>query len=204
MQRCRRNRADSHGFNLMSIGTPISQVVSGNSVWLRPTQWTDKSFSATTTRIGALSKPDFDYTNLGLLFPQNDATERIYILDQMLHQKKLGTAINLHVHFIQTSALVPKFVAQYRFYNNGAVVPGFTTIETSTGGGVVFTYPGSGSILQIIDFPDIPAPASEAVSANLELILYRDDNVVTGDVLVKFIDYHFQIDAAGSRQEYIK
>lgn len=188
----------------MSIGLPIAQVVSGNSLFLSPTQWTDKSFSGTSTKLGALSKPDFDYTNLGLLFPQNDPSEKVYITDQMLHGKKLGTAIHLHIHFIQTSALIPKFVVQYRFYNNGGAVPVFTTIDTSTGEGLVFTYPGSGSILQIIGFQDIAAPASETASANLDLIVWRDDNVVTGDVLVKFIDYHYEMDSAGSRQEYIK
>lgn len=187
----------------MGIGQEKATRVSGTQIYLDPPQWTDKSFPSTQAKLGILDKPDFDFVNLGLLFPQNDPAEKIFILDQMLHQKKLDTPLKLHVHFIQDSALIPVFVAEYRLYNNGVVVPGFTTIDTSLSS-PVFTYPGSGSILQILKFPDIPAPINEGSSANLDLIFYRNDNIVTGDVLVKYVDYHFQVDASGSRQEFVK
>ena len=183
----------------MGIGTSGGSFDSGN---LLSTRWTDKATPATQGKRGALDKPDFDYTELGLLFPQNDPSEKVYILDQMLHEKKFGTALDLHFHFIQTSALLPVFKAEYRYYNNGDIVPAWTTI-TSLGIGKL-TYPGAGNMLQILDFPEIPAPANEDVSANVDLIFYRDDNVITGDVLVKYIDFHYQKDADGSRQEYVK
>lgn len=50
---------------------------------LAGTRWTDESFPATRQRQGATQKPDFDYTNMGLLFPQNDTDEIVYIIDQM-------------------------------------------------------------------------------------------------------------------------
>lgn len=168
---------------------------------LASTRWTDKSFPATLAKQGANTKPDYDFTNLGLLFPQNDPSEIVYINDQMDHRKKLGTSIYLHIHFIQTSALVPVFKADYKFYNNGTTPPvSFTNISTTE---VVFPYV-SGSILQIIRFPVITAPTNEGLSANLDLKIYRQDNVVTGDVLVKFIDYHFEMDDDGSQQELAK
>lgn len=184
-----------------SIGSGPSHGLDSGS--LAGVRWDDKSFPVTTTRLGANDKPDYDFTNLGLLFPQNDPSEKIYINDQMLHAKKLDSELHLHVHFVQSSAAIPIFKADYRYHNNGIIIPGFTTIDTSLGV-PVFTYPGSGSIIQLISFPDISAPADETVSANFDLIFYRDDNVVTGDVLVKFIDYHFKKDSDGSRQEYIK
>lgn len=186
------------------IGQKIAQIVSGNSLFLNPPQWTDKSFPANRDRQGVAQKPDFDFVNLGLLFPQNDATEEIYILDQMLHQKKLGTPIRLHVHFVQDSAAIPNFVCNYRYYNNGDTVPAFTEIETDNGPGAAFEWE-SGSIINIIQFPEISAPAGgENVSAMFDMIMHRDDNRVSGDVLVKYVDYHFQIDSLGSRQELIK
>lgn len=166
-------------------------------------RWTDKSFSADRTRLGANLKPDFDFTNLGLLFPQNDASERVYILDQMLHQKKLGTGIKLHVHFVQDEVPLPNFKCDYRFYRNGQPIPGFTTIQTDDGSGPGFSYTGT-PLVNIVPFPEIPPPSGETVSSILDLILYRDDNRVTGDVLVKYIDYHFQVDGSGSRQEFAK
>lgn len=167
-------------------------------------RWTDKSFPVTQAKLGIQDKPDFDFTNLGLLFPQNDTSEKIYILDQMWHTKKLGTPLRLHVHFVQDSAVLPNFVCEYRFYNNGDSIPGFTTIETDNGAGPVITYPGSGSIVQLVRFPEIPAPVSENISAILDIIIYRNDNRITGDVLTKYIDYHFQVDSDGSREEFSK
>lgn len=166
-------------------------------------RWTDKSFPATLTKQGANDKPDFDFVNLGLLFPQNNTNEIVYVIDQMWHTKKLGTALRLHVHFIQDVADLPNFTAEYRYYNQGDTPPAFTTINTDAGAGPLFTYT-SGSILQIVRFPEIPAPVDEGVSANFEFSLYRNDNRVTGDVLVKFVDYHFQVDSDGSLQEFQK
>jgi len=187
----------------MVLGIEPAPFISGNSTpAVRPGKWDDKSFPATSTRRGALAKPDFDYTNVGLLFPQNDPSEKIYINDQMLHAKELGSAIKLHVHFVQTSSDIPIFKVDYRYHNNGVAIPSFTTISTELET-PIFTYT-SGSIIQILPFPDISAPASEGVSANLDMIFYRDDDVVSGDVLMKFLDYHFIRDDFGSREVYAK
>ena len=184
-----------------SIGNgPPHGLDSGNYAGIR---WTDKSFPATRQRQGATQKPDFDYTNMGLLFPQNDPSEIVYIIDQMDHRKKFDTNVRLHMHFIQTVATLPIFKCDYRFWNNGGEVPGFTTISTADGGGAVFTFTAN-PILQIMSFPEIPHPDPEGISANLEMKIYRDDNLVTGDVLVKYFDYHYQMDSDGSRQEFIK
>lgn len=169
---------------------------------LNNSRWDDLSVSAATTKIGANSLPHFDFTNLGLLFPQNDTNEKIYQTFQMSHKKKLGTGISLHVHFIQTGAATPIFGAIYRFYNNGGLAPAYSS-EILTIGTTKFAWV-SGSLLNITDFPEILAPSSESLSSNLDVILYRKDNAVTGDVLVKYIDLHYQIDSDGSSSEYIK
>jgi hypothetical protein len=38
----------------------------------------------------------------------------------------------------------------------------------------------------------------------MDLILYRKDNVVTGDVLGKYFDIHFEVDGFGSRTSTAK
>lgn len=180
----------------MPIGTVLDSGKLGN------TRWDDLSISATATKQGANTKPDFDYTNIGLLFPQNDVAEKVYMTFQMSHKKKLGTAVHLHVHFIQTGAAIPIFGALVRFYNNGALAPAFSS-EILTDGTTKFAW-ASGSLLNITDFANIEAPADEDVSSNLDVILYRKDNAVTGDVLVKYIDLHYEIDSDGSAEEYQK
>jgi hypothetical protein len=163
--------------------------------------WDDLKFPATTVRQGASTKPDFDTTDIGLLFPQNDATEIAYIIGQFPHAMKSGSNIKPHVHWIQTSADEPVWKIDYRWYKNGDAPPAFTTLNSAT---PVFTYT-SGSILQISAFPEIDGSAIDSVSSIIDVKLYRDDNVVAGDVLMKEFDIHYQIDQErGSRQEYIK
>ena len=161
--------------------------------------WEDMRFPATRTLRGSNSKPDFDYTNLGYLFPNGDTAEKIYISDQMPHSWTQEGEIRPHVHYVQTGETLPTFKLSYRIYNNGAAVPSFDTIATTT---AVFPYV-SGSILQILLFPSI-SMADFGTSAWFDMILYREDTDVTGDVLLKGFDFHYPQDAFGSRQEYTK
>jgi len=190
---------DYSGGDYMGIATDGQYRAYGGAA-----QWDDLKFPATTLRQGATTKPDFDATNLGLLFPQNDATEIVYIIAQIPHEWKLESAISPHIHFVQDfdhTVTTPVFKMDYRWYKNGADPTGsFTTITAST---FVFTYT-SGSILQIVSFPDISATGIDTVSSVLDIKLYRDDNVVTGDILVKEFDIHYQIDSFGSDTEFTK
>ena len=166
--------------------------------------WDDFSVPFTLDKQGQSSKPDYDYDELGLLFPQNDATEIAHFTAQMQHRKKLVSGLRLHIHYIQDEAEVPTFKIDYRWYNNGSTVPeSWTTISTGDGSGAIFAY-SSGSILQILPFAEISAPIGESVSSNLDVKFYRDDNTVTGDVLGKYIDFHFVSDTLGSYEEYSK
>jgi hypothetical protein len=178
-----------------------------DSGYLANIRFADFSTPATQAKLGVLNKPDFDYVNLGLLFPQDNTAEQVSIIQQMLHEKKLGSQLYLHVHYVQSVAQQPTFTAEYRYYNsNGASIPAsFTTINTSDLGGNkgIFTYT-SGSIMQYAQFPPIDAPVDENLSAHFEFRLYRNDNDVSGDVLVKFIDIHFEKDTDGSRGEFVK
>jgi len=178
--------------------TPITQPAR------KRIHWDDFSIPLTRDKQGQSTKPDYDFTNLGLLFPQNDATEIVYLVFQMSHAKKFGTDIKLHLHYIQNSADKPTFKIEYKWYNNGDTVPGsWTTISTADGNKGVFTY-SSGDMLQIGSFPAISPPAGENVSSNLDVKFYREDNDMSGDCLGKYIDFHFQKDKEGSREEYKK
>jgi hypothetical protein len=169
------------------------------SLRLSQSCWEDMRFPATRTKKGSNAKPDFDYTELGDLFPNNDTSEIIYISDQMPHAWTQAGEVRPHLHYVQTGADLPVFKLAYRFYNNGAEVPAFATITSTTG---VFTYT-SGSMLQILLFPSI-SMGDLGTSAWFDMKLWRDDAVVAGDVLVKGFDFHYPQDAFGSRAEYVK
>lgn len=162
--------------------------------------WDDLKAPFTRTRQGALEKPDFDFTNLGLLFPQNNPAEITYTIMQFPHKYKEGSNIKPHVHWRQSAATDVTWKFDYRWYNNGDAIPAtWTTLSTSTG---VFPYT-SGNLAQISSFPEIDGTGKK-LSSIFEVKFYRDDNTTTGDVLGKEFDIHFQLDQNGSRQEFIK
>jgi hypothetical protein len=89
----------------------------------------------------------------------------------------------------------------YRWYENGSEVPAeFTTVQTED---LVFPYT-SGSMLQIAAFPYIDGSAITTLSSMMDIKIYRDDNIVAGDVLVKEFDIHYPRDAPGSYSEFVK
>jgi len=165
--------------------------------------WDDLRFPATTIRQGATTKPDFDTDNLGLLFPQNDADEIAYIIAQFPHSMKTGSEIKPHIHYWQTSSDTIQFKMDYRWMDNGDTLTPADTFKTVTCNSLAFAYVGD-TLLQICSFPSIIDTSIDAVSSILDIKIYRDDNIAVGDVLVKEFDIHYQIDAPGSRTEFVK
>jgi hypothetical protein len=188
--------------------TDETDLINGSFAWFNPVsdkfeyapRWDDLRFPATAQRQGQGTKPDFDFTNIGWLMPENVATESVYMLAQFDHGYKLGSDIEPHVHFIQTVAAVPTFKLDYRWYDKGDTVPAFATIETVTETAVTFAV----GIHQRIDFPKISGAAISKMSSMMDLKLYRDDTSVSGDVLTKEFDIHFRSDSDGSKTKDTK
>lgn len=164
------------------------------------TEYDDIVFEMTPARLGALSKPDWDTTNLGFLFPQNDTTEYVDIIVQLSHRWKEGSTIYPHVHVRQAANTQAVFKMDYRWYNLGQAIPEAT--QTYTMNQYAVTY-SSGTISQIVKGAGISG-TGKTISSLLKLRLYRDDNAYTGDILVDQFDVHIEIDGLGSRQEYSK
>jgi len=160
---------------------------------------------------GSNLKPVFDETNVGLLFPQNDETHKIYMVVQIPHSYKEGSSIYPHIHWQQTGSLFPVWKMDYKWFNIGDLVPAtFTTLETKTG---IKTWE-SGNLHQVSSFGIINGAAnssgggisanSKGISSILLIMIYRLDNVVYGNVSGFQFDVHFEKDIDGSRQEFIK
>jgi hypothetical protein len=162
--------------------------------------WDDLRFPLTRSQQGILQKPDYDPTNMGLLFPQNDATEIAYITAQLPHGWKLESELRPHIHWKQSQASVATWKMDYRVLEQGGDPDvAFTTLTRDS---EAFTYT-SGDLLQISSFPAIDMSGIASISAIVDIKLYRDDNVVTGDVLGKEFDIHVLSQQPGSRQEFI-
>jgi hypothetical protein len=179
----------------------VSETAYLNTVVVTAPKWDDLFVPLTTTRQGATNKPDFDTTNVGYLFPRNDTAEILYFIIQFPHRWKAGSDVFPHVHWRQSAAGVPVFKLDYKWYSIGEAVPaGFTTYTMDK---LVVTY-SSGTIHQISNNPLPINGYGKGISSMMVCKLYRDDNVVAGDVLTDQFDLHIQIDGFGSTGEYTK
>ena len=168
--------------------------------------WNDLKAPFTSIRRGATSKPDFDYTNLGLLFPSGDTAEVASIIMQFPHDRMDSTDIYPHIHWQQMNSNAVVWKLDYKWFENGAAVPAnFTTVAAT---GSVFTY-SSGNMLQISTWDAIDGSSIDSVSSIFLAKLYRDDSVDGGagsnDALAFEFDLHYQVDTpGGSHAQYSK
>lgn len=168
--------------------------------------WEDLRFPVTQTKLGSNSLPNFDYTNIGLLFPQGDTSEIIYMIAQMPHGYFIrngvaGSNIRPHIHYIQTTSSIPTFVMDYKWYDNGGIVP-TTYTKMSTKGYGEIPYVTGTTMLQILSFPEIDGSHIKGASSILDIKISRNDGVVTGDVLVKEFDIHYLSSRRGTFTEF--
>lgn len=162
-------------------------------------RWDDLKFPFTQTKRGSNLKPDFDDTNVGLLFPQNDPAEIVYMIGQFPHSYLSGSNVRPHIHWKQTGASFPVWTMEYMWSSPGDATPSsFTTLTTNTG---AFPYV-SGNLEQISSFAEIDGTGMKRSSIML-IKFYRDDNVVSGDVLGYEFDIHFQKHRHGTLTEYV-
>ena len=152
---------------------------------------------------GQASDPDIDPNDGSFLF-DDSATEIIFIKAQMKHLWKEGSELRPHIHWEQTAAGAVLWQLDYKFYNNGTLVPGsWTTIQTTE---QVWTY-SSGTLAQISPFPSIILPSAK-ISAMMKMKLSRigDDalDTMTGDARFTDFDINFIGSDRGSEREYTK
>jgi hypothetical protein len=140
------------------------------------------------------SAPTFDFSNVGWLMPQNDATKFVTLVGQVPQawRRVNPGVLKPRIQFIQTGANSPTFKIDYRLTVLGEA-PG--TITTITHNALLIPYV-SGSILQEAQFPDIEG--ERLLGTLVEMKVYRDDDTVTGDVLVKRVDVLALVDDLGS------
>jgi hypothetical protein len=165
------------------------------------TTFEDLIVPLTSTRVGASTKPDFDETNVAYLFPQNDATEKLFIIVQFPHAWKEGSTIHPHIHWQQASSSNVTWKIDYKWFNINAAVPGaFTTLTMDT---LVNTYV-SGSLHQISKSSAGISGTGLTMSSIMLIKLYRQDNTYTGDAAAWQFDIHYERDSLGSNAEYVK
>lgn len=184
--------------------TPSDLVIKcgeNKTMLLDESVYDDMSFPLLQGRQTALGKPDFDYTNLGFLFPQNDSSEFVIVRCQLKHTWKEGSTIFPHVHWRQKANQQVTFKIDYKWYNNGDNEP--TDWSTLIMNENLMPYI-SGTISQTTRNSTGISGVGKKISSMLLIKLYRDDNTYTGDALVDDFDIHIEIDSLGSRFQNVK
>jgi hypothetical protein len=174
----------------------------------RFSSWDDLRFPFTAHKLGANAKPDFDETNVGLLFAQNDTTEIIFLIGQMPHSWKEGSIIYPHIHWQQMNGNNVVWKMAYKWFNRGTAVPAdFTDLTGDSATNSVITYV-SGNMSQVTRFGEGIDGTDKIISSILLLKVWRDDDVDagagTGDALAFEFDIHYEMDASGSDLEIVK
>lgn len=168
--------------------------------------WADHQVPLTSTKQGATNKPDFDNTNVGYLFPQNDAAEILRFITELPHDWKVETTLMPHIHWQQMNSNLVVWKMDYKVIPLGGAVPAnFTTVASTTS---EFTY-SSGNLHQETDVgTGIDMTGITSISAVIVGKLYRDDNVDagagSGDALAWSMDLHYLRDGFGARTELTK
>jgi len=165
--------------------------------------WSDLRVPAHQGLQGPTSKPDYDFTNVGLLF-DDSATESIYVLLQMPHDWKEGSNIKPHIHWIQSGSGNVVWELQYKWTNVNTLIAGaFTTLTASTPS---YSWT-SGNLHQITPFASLSG-TGKTISSMLQIVLSRlggdGGDTYSGDALMFELDFHYQKDSLGSSQEYTK
>jgi len=141
--------------------------------------------------------------------------EIISIHSQLLHEWKVGTPADPHLHWKQQSANIPNWLLGWKVTENGkadTIETDFTNWNFEVIDAHAFTYT-SGVLDQISSFPEIPL-LTAGISDMIDLVLFRDTTNASGlfagadpEPLATYatdLDCHIQIDTPGSDFEFVK
>jgi len=172
------------------------------------TQWDDIVGSVNGVKLDdAVGKVEFNFTEGTLTFESGGSitnnSDCIWFNLQKPHSCKAASMLKMHIHYDKADATARVFTLQYRIQANGvAKTTAWTTITTTTNTtNDVFPYT-SGTINQIVRFPDIDW-STVGISTTVQFKMARTD-ALSGNVEVSFVDGHFESDSLGSNEEYVK
>lgn len=180
--------------------------------------WRDILGPLTGVRLDAgATRYSFDPYNGAIKFNADARypNEVLVLHPQINHDWKVGTTCYPHLHWKQQSANIPNWLIAWKLVINGEL----DTLETDYSNftfGVLqshaFTYT-SGVLNQISAFPSIDLSLAN-ISSLLTIVFFRDTANASGEfagadpsALVEYatdLDVHIEVDAPGSRQQYIK
>lgn len=170
------------------------------------TAWDDLRAPATAINpTGIVSPPSYDATHVGYSFsPTGD--NRIDLIFQLPHGWKKGTNIHPHIHMRGLSNSNGNIIIQLytSWSNSSGVQPDFTIVNTN-----IIMSNGSGNIVlkeHIVGLgnsvPNVLSNESSCVKYKMLRLGSAAGDTYTGDMLLDEFDCHYQVEKAGSPQEW--
>lgn len=176
-----------------------------------PPYWDDIRIAAISTRLLGYNDPplvklvDNGLGSTGIITYgfSNLVEQELGFWLQIPHGWKLGTDLHPHVHWCRTSAGIGGVVwgLEFSWAEIGGIFPQSSIVLASdTTGSAALEH-------RVISFPTMPIAIS-TVSAMIGCRIFRQvsnpsDTYAASAALLE-IDFHFELDAPGSRQEYTK
>lgn len=182
--------------------------IAGKTV--EPAQWEDLRVAINgRTTLFATANPDLiDWVgNIKVYAFSPSSDEEVFFSVQVPHSYKLNSELRPHIHWSPTTTGTGnvRWCVEYIVAGVGEAFPG--TVTTNC---VNAAADGVDKKHQIAEFDAISGTGSTwgDVSTMIHYRLYRDANdaadTYAGDAIGHEFDIHYQIDSAGSRQEYVK
>lgn len=198
----------TNGMSFQSDGSPILNGTASN--------FTDLVVNPGTARNSGASVPKWaDFvTDIPTFLFEDGKTQAIAFQVQLTHDYKQGSAIYPHIHWAPMTAAGSqrvKWVLVYQWVNfNG----NFEVTSSSQSGYLVVGDGGSPSVSLVSKQHTITElgtgiPGTDkTISSILMCRLYRDGtdgtDTYTNDAALLSIDFHYEIDTFGSREQFIK
>lgn len=198
------NIGDIAGGNYTAFEADGTMSFNGNA-----TVYDDLTVPGTTVRNSGTSVPTFAVYKDGVFlnFFDPSAINQVYFTVQLPHSWKEGSDLKAHVHWVPTSDASSTNVTwclEYTWCNIGGTFSNTSTICSST---LSVGSPATKDKQVLTNLGTISG-SGKTLSGILICRFYRDaansSDTFTGNAGLLQIDFHFEKDTEGSRQEFIK
>ncbi len=189
------------GGNFSEFETDGTLVFNGNA-----TVWDDQQVDISSVRLPVSGAPTWVAYKGGQVLSFSGSQDNvIYFTAQLSHRIKTGSNIEFHIHYVpeDNTAGNARWVFTHSWSNAGAAFPSETTViqllatpeitDQHVLGDIATTITGTGKTISSILICSLTRTGT-----------HGDDTYDSKAIYLTALDFHFEIDTAGSRQENVK